>query len=89
MHTDEYEISLARELAVCERYVRASREFLRRMEARHGMSTDELLARRRTVSLPAGVLRDWRDAHEMHRRWSTTRDEYRALLGGMKQSAPE
>ncbi len=72
MHTDEYEISLWRELKVCEGYVRAAQQTLDRMEAR----------------AEGGESLEWRHARESLARWSAARDEYAGLLGLMRQSAP-
>lgn len=88
MHTDEYEISLGRELAVCEGYIRTARAELDRMEARHGMTTNAFL-RGAAADVVASNDRDaWRRAHESLLRWSAARDEYCGFLDLMRQSAP-
>jgi len=88
VHTDEYEISLSRELAVCEGYVRSARAVLERMETRHGMTTDAFLGRCRTGECAAeGEFGEWQQAHGSLLRWSAARDEYRGLLDAMRQSA--
>ena len=89
MHTDEYEISLWRELKICEGYVREARVVLDRMEARHGMSTAAFLAHGAGPTTAMDSDRNaWQRAHESLLRWSRTRDEYRILLDTMRQSAP-
>ncbi|MDA8100800.1 MAG: hypothetical protein M0042_14380 [Nitrospiraceae bacterium] len=90
MHTDEYEISLWRELKVCEGYIRTYRRRLEGLEQQHGMTTKELLARMSGCSVPkTGDLGEWMEAHEALERWTATASEYGRLLGGMKQSSPE
>ncbi|MHB8844797.1 MAG: hypothetical protein ACYC7L_08595 [Nitrospirota bacterium] len=74
MHTDEFEISLGRELAVCEQYVRKYRKLIAGMEQRRGG--------------PGAGDRAWMQARESLRSWSDTRDEYARLLAAMRQSAP-
>ncbi len=89
MHTDEYEISLSRELGVCQGYVKRYRKVLDGLEARHGVRTDEVLGPGRDHGLlsAAGELREWQQAFEALQRWSAARDEYGRLLGAMRQSA--
>jgi hypothetical protein len=88
MHTDEYEIALSRELAVCDQYVRQSSRVLTVMEQRHGITTDAFLARSSsgTIALQGDLL-EWLQASESLARWSASRDEYARLLGAMKQSS--
>ncbi len=75
MHTDEFEISLGRELAVCEQYVRKYQKIIAAMETRQGMT-------------PTGS-DAWERANAELRHWSATRDEYARLLAQMRQSAPQ
>ncbi len=70
MHTDEYEISLGRELAVCEQYVRKYRKIIDDRERRQG---------------PAGSGRK-EQAHAELRHWTDARDEYARLLREMRIS---
>ena len=43
MHTDEYEISLSREIAVCRGRVRAIKKTLYTMEQKYGITTEQFL----------------------------------------------
>ena len=70
MHTDEYEISLGRELAVCEQYVRKYRNIIADMEGSQA---------------PAGS-GDREQAYAELRHWTDTRDEYARLLREMRIS---
>jgi len=72
MHTDEYEISLGRELAVCEQYVRKYRKIIEDMDRREGPA-------------PARC-GDREQAHAELRHWSDARDEYARLLTEMRIS---
>lgn len=40
MHTDEYEIALARELKVCESTIRKATRFLTSMNTKYGLETE-------------------------------------------------
>ena len=85
MHLDEYEISLARELGLCDGLIRQCRRSLARMEKRHGMTTEVFLDRWRQGQLAAS--RDfiaWRESAEGVRAWTDARNEYERLLGIMK-----
>jgi hypothetical protein len=74
MHTDEFEISLGRELAVCEQYVRKYERMIAGMEQRRGN--------------PAAGDGEWAQAQESLRSWTGARDEYARLLAQMRQSSP-
>ena len=43
MHTDEYEISLSREIDVCRGRVRAIKKTLYKMEQKYGITTEQFL----------------------------------------------
>ncbi len=88
MHTDEYEISLSREVGVCDSAIRKCRRILDSMEARHGMTTEEFLERVRLGRLPAiPDFNEWQKSIEKLRYWTETRGEYHRLLDFMKVSA--
>ena len=72
MHTDEYEISLGRELAVCEQYVRKYRRMIEDLE-------------RRKAPASAGPGEGEQVQAEL-RHWSAARDEYARLLREMRIS---
>ncbi len=87
MHTDEYEISLFRELGVCEGYVKQYRKVLDGLEACHGMTTELFIERSQGGSLAAFAdFTAWQQAFDAWQRWSAARDEYGHLLGAMQQS---
>ncbi len=73
MHTDEFEISLGRELAVCEQYVRKYRKIIADLEGREGSE--------------AASSRSREQAEAELRHWSATRDEYARLLREMRISS--
>ena len=85
MHVDEYEISLARELGLCNGLIRQCQRSLERMEKRHGMTTEDFLERWQQGRLAASrEFKAWQESAEGVRAWSEARDEYARLLGIMK-----
>jgi hypothetical protein len=88
MHTDEYEISLSRELGVCDGYIKKYQRVLREMEKRYGLTTAIFIDHRRNGSLPeASEFIAWQRAFKSMQRWSAVRSEYWGLLEMMKGSA--
>jgi len=87
VHTDEYEISLSRELGVCNGIITKYQKLLLRMERRHSMTTEVFLERCRQNEIPAsGGCMEWLEANEELQRWTATRAEYEQLLNLMKVS---
>lgn len=89
MHTDEYEISLAREINHCQRVVRRIREALAARRQRFGMEYQEASAAAagRLQALGAGELAAWREDFEALPEWERRLEEYREALTTMRISA--
>lgn len=88
MHTDDYEISLFREVGVCNWFVRKHQQLLDTMEMLHGMTTATFMDRKRLGELPPiPDFKKWQETVEALQHWSATRDEYERLLDIMKISA--
>ena len=68
MHTDEYEISIGREIAFCRKMVRQLKDSLEGREKQCGMTTEAFLQ-----TLEAGC---WSEQHPMQR-WSQEYQELR------------
>lgn len=87
VHTDEYEISLSRELGVCNGIIAKYQKRLLRMEKRHGMTTEVFLDRCRQNEIPESHdFSQWLQASEELQCWLATRAEYEQLLTLMKIS---
>ncbi len=87
MHTDEYEISLSRELDVCTSYIREIERFLSRMEKKHNRKTEQAIAdfqSGRAVDRD-GELAAWAEQYVSLKRWQERRSEYEALFHAMKK----
>jgi len=86
MHTDEYEISLSRELNVCERKIAKIKKTLLYLEQKYNIKA-EVLADKvpdgKISSEDAGVIA-WMKESEALKKWETLRDQYAELLQRMK-----
>jgi hypothetical protein len=82
METDEYEISLLRELDVCRGHIRAIEQSLAAFEKRHGVKAERAIADggRGSDVAPAGELAACAAQLESLARWREREGEYQALL---------
>lgn len=89
MHTDEYEISLAREINVCQRVVNETRRNLARRQARFGSDYPRAAQAAAEGSLAVDLeeLAAWRDDFEALPQWEQRLDQYRQALAVMRISA--
>lgn len=86
MHTDEYEISLSRELHVCEKKIKKIREVLSGMETKYRMKTEAFAVELGGGNI-AGQREDfavWIREYEALKKWEILRDQYAELLRMMK-----
>ena len=86
MHTDEYEISLSRELAVCKSTIKKIKEFFALMERKHGKTTAQFVE-----EYDSGKLTDnpedytaWRNNYESLKTWEDLQRQYEELFRMMK-----
>lgn len=89
MHTDEYEISLAREISHCEQVVKKMKEALRKRGQQYRLDYDEAAraVAEGSLSVPAKELADWREDIEALPVWEQRLKEYREALAVMRISA--
>ena len=88
MHTDEYEISIHREMTLCRKFIKRLATAISRMEDRYGMKTEALLAILEKGT-PAENKRDfpeWRDCHLELQVWRQRLREYEEALEIVKQT---
>lgn len=86
MHTDEYEISLSRELDVCKKKVDVLMKKLSRRENNFNVSTEELITYADHGETPSGD-KDfiaWMDDYYALRKWQSTLQQYEELFLQMK-----
>lgn len=86
MHTDEYTITMSRELVVCRDTIKSIRKFLVGMEARHGIETGLFLDEFRKGSYEGRgeEFREWADRYEALLRWEQRLKEYEEMFRLMK-----
>ena len=85
MHTDEYEISLARELKVCESTIRKATRFLASMNTKYGLETELFIEQYNSGALgKSKEFNAWADSYKALQEWETRRQQYEELLRTMK-----
>jgi hypothetical protein len=88
MHTDEYEISLFREIAVCTAAIKKLEHFLAGLpesitrEAITSPSPDA----KGLGNLPGSV--GWKEQRQALQKWTERKKQYEAMLNVMKISSP-
>jgi hypothetical protein len=89
MHTDEYEISLAREINVCERVVNQTLRNLARCKTRFGTDYPRAVqaAAEGSLAIDPAELAAWREDFEALPQWQQRLDQYREALAVMRISA--
>jgi len=89
MHTDEYEISIAREINHCEWVVKKIQKRLAERQQRYGLTYPEaeIAAAEGRVSIKQRELGDWKEDFEALTVWEQRLEEYREALAVMRISA--
>ncbi|MBI5556796.1 MAG: hypothetical protein HY885_04100 [Deltaproteobacteria bacterium] len=87
MDTDEYEISIAHEIDVCQRVIRKTRESLRQRELRFGTACPPSGEQRENTEIPGQELRKWREDMEALPQWEQRLEEYNQALVTMRVSS--
>jgi hypothetical protein len=86
MHTDEYEISIGREIAFCRKMVRQLKEALARREQQYGMSTAAFLQALEEGGLSEQhPIESWSQEYQELQYWQKTLSEYEAALKSLKR----
>jgi len=87
MHTDEYEISLSRELSICDNTMKRIKKTLGMMERKHNKSTDAFMEEllNGTLSLDHPDYKDdyiaWRNTHDSLKQWERRKQQYKDHSG--------
>jgi len=89
MHTDEYEISIAREVNHCQQVVKKTRSRLDERKQKFGMEYPEacIAVADGELTLQAKELAAWQDDFEALPQWEQRLEEYREALAVMRISA--
>lgn len=89
MHTDEFEISLSREIKVCENTIQRIRKTLGLLEQKHRKTTATFIEEFRSGKLEAikeneDDYRTWESSYESLRKWLELERQYREQFRKMK-----
>lgn len=89
MHTDEYEISLYRELAVCKNTIQRIKKSLGILERKHNKTTETFIAEYRSGELTQHPeFKDdyeaWQSSYDSLRRWEELEKQYQDAYRIMK-----
>jgi hypothetical protein len=89
MHTDEFEISLHRELKVCENTIQRIRKTLSLMEQKHRKTTATFIEEFRSGRLEGDKANEddyrvWESSYESLRKWRDLEQQYREQFRKMK-----
>ena len=86
MHTDEYQISLNREIGVCRANISRARRLLDAFERKHGFDTAEFLSSEdRRMQLPSKEAGNWQEQAEALRLWEERLQDYQKLYDEHKK----
>jgi len=89
MHTDEYEISLSRELGVCRNTMKRIRKTLELLEQKHQRTSKAFMEDVRTGKLKndPDLKEDydaWQSSYESLKKWEELEKEYVVIFNSMK-----
>jgi hypothetical protein len=89
MHTDEYEISLSRELSVCRKTIQRIRKTLQLLEHKHKKTTDAFMRdiAQGTVAESPEFKEDydaWQSTYESLKKWEALEKQYEELYRALK-----
>lgn len=86
MHTDEYEISLSRELDVCEKKIKEIEKFLASMEKRYGIMTGSFVEGfvDGKIVVHQDDFTSWKNHSEELKKWRDRKKEYEKIFHMMK-----
>ena len=86
MHTDEYEISLGREITFCRKRVKQLKESLARREKHCGMSTEAFLQALKEGCLSAQhPVQSWNQEYQELQYWKKVLTEYQEVLESLQR----
>jgi hypothetical protein len=85
MHTDEYEISIGREIALCRKLVSQLKNSLERRENQCGMTTEAFLQALEGRSLSEQhSIQSWNQEYQELQYWQKMLTEYEEALESLK-----
>ena len=86
LQTDEYRISISREIQVCKNMIDRQEEELVRLEKRHGLTTEQVLAGEMPQDMTdAAVIAEWRNEHHGLLVWRQRLREYEEAYAALRR----
>ena len=87
MHTDEYSITMGREISLCRKKIMKLQDSLARREQQYGLTTAGFLQALEEGRLsPEHPVQDWTREYQELQYWQKTLAEYEAALESLKRS---
>ncbi len=89
MHTDEYEISLSRELSVCRNTIKRIRKTLELLELKHRRTSEAFMDEVKTgrLRIDPDLKEDyeaWQSSYESLQKWQELEKEYVEIFNSLK-----
>ncbi|MFO0751956.1 MAG: hypothetical protein U0411_01345 [Thermodesulfovibrionales bacterium] len=85
MHTDEYAITLSREVTICNKKLKEIEKFLAKMEKKYHMTTEAFLKEYATGEKTwSRDFSAWKENHEALKRWRELKVQYDEAYRMMK-----
>jgi hypothetical protein len=85
MHTDEYEISIGREISLCRRFVKYFHNLLHEWEKQYGMTTEDFLQVLEQGEFgEQSDFRSWHKEYQYLRYWQKMLNDYEEALWILK-----
>ncbi|MFA5111413.1 MAG: hypothetical protein WC443_08420 [Desulfobaccales bacterium] len=85
MHTDEYEISIGREIAFCRKMVKRLKDSLERREKQSGMTAEAFLQALEEGGLSERhPIESWNQEYQELQYWQKVLTEYEEALASLK-----
>lgn len=86
LQTDEYRISISREITVCRNMIERQKKYLTRFEQRYGLSTEEMKMTERLKN-ESGVedIEEWHNEYEGLLAWQQRLREYEEAYEGLRR----
>jgi hypothetical protein len=86
MHTDEYGITMGREITLCRKKIKKLKNSLEQREKQYGLTTAALLQALEEGSLSAQPpLQSWQQEYQELQYWQKTLTEYEQALESLKR----
>ncbi len=77
MDTDEYEISITREIKVCKDFIKKTHETIEKFEKKYELSTENMInGKTGDKNISQSDIKKWTDSHNILKDWEYKLAEY-------------